>query len=154
MAHRQSSASLDLGFEMVHTIFDYQDGPRIGIADHDGAPHRYALDFDPEAVEYLNTYSLVRIPDDLFQLAMEDWAIWRRWETSFHHGLTSMETYPALPQDRNRHALLANLLVEKFARLTSEALVVHGQFTRRIDDSWNGIGAHPLQVKWTPVTGL
>ena len=45
------------------------------------------------------TFLLQPIDGQAFSLALEDWAIWRRWETAFHEGKTPHETHPALPED-------------------------------------------------------
>jgi hypothetical protein len=37
---------------------------------------------------------------------MEDWEIWLRWNSAFKRGDASIETHPALPQDRKRHEAL------------------------------------------------
>ena len=41
-----SSVELKRGYEHVHTVLDYYDGPRKGVADFDGQPHLYDCIFD------------------------------------------------------------------------------------------------------------
>jgi hypothetical protein len=41
---------------------------------------------------------------------LEHWDIWLRWESAFHEGRTTLETHPALPEDRARHEELQALL--------------------------------------------
>ena len=54
---------------------DYFDGPRGGIADYQGRPHLYESIFDDDAGEYSDIFRLSPIPEDLFELALEDWQI-------------------------------------------------------------------------------
>lgn len=64
------------------------------------------------AVENLgaDTFLLMPIDQETFALALEDWAIWRRWETAFQLGKTTQETHPALLEDKSRHEELKRLL--------------------------------------------
>jgi hypothetical protein len=40
-----------VAFERVHTVSDYFDGPREGLADYCGTPHRYKSVWDKAADE-------------------------------------------------------------------------------------------------------
>src|SRR5215212_8422745 len=98
-------------FETVHTVSDFYDGPRGGIADYNGQPHIYkALCYHGADAEI---FWLQPIDDETFRLAMESWAIWCRWELAFHRSETTQETHPALPRDRGRHNELEALLEAK-----------------------------------------
>ena len=48
--------------------------------------------------------------EDTWRLALEDWAIWERWEVAFHAKQTGLDTHPALPEDGPQHEVLAPLL--------------------------------------------
>ena len=97
-------------FETVHTMTDYYDGPRGGVADFCGAPHVYESEFSDTLNNYTDSFRLSPISDDLFQLALEDWAIWLRWDSAFKHGETPHDTHPDLPVERDHHCELARLL--------------------------------------------
>jgi hypothetical protein len=92
--------------ERVLTVHDYYDGPRCGIAFFNGAAHWYDAVFDAAADDYSGIYALQPIDDALLALAMEDWAIWLRWHAAQQAGEVPLESHPALPADRLRHAQL------------------------------------------------
>jgi hypothetical protein len=101
------------GFEEVFTVTDYYDGSRQGIASLNGHPHYYECVFSDTANDYINLYQLTPVDQDLFLLAMEDWAIWKRWEEAFHTGKADLESHPALPENRERHLCLKSILDER-----------------------------------------
>jgi hypothetical protein len=85
-------------FEAVHTVTDYYDSPRRGIADFHGRPYA-----DNSEDDWSDAFFLQPIDDETFRLAMEDWDIWSRWVREFHSGRTTIETHPALPAHRHGH---------------------------------------------------
>ncbi len=95
-----------MAWDRVHTVNDYYDGPRLGIADVDGVPHIYEAEFDYSSDEFGDTYFASPVDENLLRLVMEDWEIWLRWNSAFRRGDASRETHPALPQDRERHEAL------------------------------------------------
>jgi hypothetical protein len=122
-------------FEKVYTMTDYYDGPRRGIADFEGKPHFYDSEWSDTEDLNLDTFKLTAITADLLSLALEDWAIWRRWETAFHEDRVDTTTQPALPEDRTRHDELRPILAEQLVVMRRPLL--HGKargadhFTRR-----------------------
>jgi hypothetical protein len=97
-------------YEIVHTMTDFWDGPREGIANFRGSPHVYQSEFNDGEDEYSDTFLLMPIDSKTFALALQDWEIWRRWETAFHSGETALDTHPALPKDRSLHTEIQDLL--------------------------------------------
>ena len=78
-----TSADLKPGYERVHTVVDYYDGPRKGIADYGGKPHLFECIFDESKDDYSQMFHLKLLDPETFRIAMEDWAIWKRWEMHF-----------------------------------------------------------------------
>ena len=122
-------------FETVHTVTDYWDGPRRGIADYCGMPHLYESTFDEAADTYSDTFHLSPVSESLFQLALEDWEIWLRWEAAFHRGEAGRDSHPALPPDRRRHQEIQLLLKPALVVDESCFFQVTGEFRIR-DGSW------------------
>jgi hypothetical protein len=121
-------------FEPVHTVTDYWDGPVRGIADFRGKPHCYERQFDEVADEYSSIFRLMPIDAETFALAMEAWAIWERWEKAFHQRTQTMDSFPALPDDRARHAELTAILagrlsIEPARAIEAQGTFLHGQVT-------------------------
>jgi len=133
---------------------DYWDGPRKGIANFRGKPHLYESQFDEsEENNWRETFLLTPVDPGTFELALEDWSIWRRWETAFHSGQASTDTHPALPQDRARHAEIAPVLDRRLKVDPARAIRATADFRRRDDPTWNGKGWAPMEVRWTVLPG-
>jgi len=146
------------GFETVYTMTDYYDGPRGGIADFRGVPHVYEstyADIGDKPDEAIDVFRLSPVTPEVFKLALEDWAIWLRWETAFHRGeLTPDDAHPALLVDRVRHEELNRLLTGKLAVADDWCVLAHAAFRLRNDPNHSGLGFHPLEVAWTPLSSV
>ena len=105
-----NSTDLKPGYERVFTVVDYYDGPREGIADYRGKPHPYVCISDKATGAYPATFLLAPLNAEIFRLAMEDWAIWQRWELAHRSGKTDLSTHPALPHESERHKELEGIL--------------------------------------------
>lgn len=136
-------------FERVHTVTDYCDGPRRGLADLDGVAHVYESEWNAERDDYAETFLLSPIDPDTLALALEDWAIWQRWQEAFFSGRTDRETHPALPADRERHEELEALLATRLEVDSNVAVRKLGEFRPQADAGARPRGAmRPLEVRW------
>lgn len=117
-------------WEPVITVTDFYDRPRGGVAFFEGQPHVYACYFDEASDAYSDNYFLMPIDDDLLALAKEDWAIWLRWRVAFDRGEVALETHPALPSDRPRHAEIVRLSQGMFEIDPARSVLRHGRFRR------------------------
>jgi hypothetical protein len=140
-------------FETVHTLTDWYDGPRRGIADYRGRPHLFESEWrDGEGLN-ADTFLLMPVDAGTFALALEDWAIWRRWEAAFSQGRATEETHPALPEERGRHEDLERLLDGRLTVDPARAVRATAEFRVRPDPEWSGYGGRPLEVRWSALTG-
>jgi hypothetical protein len=137
------------GYELVFTVTDYYDGPRKGIANYQGQPHLYECIFDETADNYSESFLLTPLDSNSFQLAVEDWEIWRRWEDAFHAGKADKRTHPALPHEARRHAELKQFLDKSLISDPPKAVTRIGQFDVLGESSLPRGVVRPLQVKWT-----
>lgn len=132
--------------EPVYTITDWYDGPRRGVANFEGNPHSYEClwyaGIDTSSDELPGYYLLTPLDAETYQLALEDWAIWERWEAAFAAGTTTQATHPALPEDRTRHDEIEQLLLTK--------LVANPHSCRRARGEFSYDGGKPF-VEWTIV---
>jgi len=71
-----------MAWERVYTINDFWDGARLGVADVWGYPHVYQSPFDPSLDDYSDFYLVAPIEQDLLNLVLEDWEIWKRWSSA------------------------------------------------------------------------
>jgi hypothetical protein len=151
------------GFETVHTMPDFYDGPRAGIANYEGVPHYYESQWNDRGDDGVDSYALWRIPGPAFELALESWWIWLRWETAFYRGEASRDTHPALPEDRARNDELEQILASEFPAMPTDR-AAEGNKPEPPPDaihmdasfSWappseGHRGWRGLAVKWTPV---
>lgn len=144
MAHDLSQTE----FEKVFTVTDYYDGPRQGIAEYGGSPHFYDCLFSDEKQDFTCLYRLTPVSLEAFRLALEDWAIWKRWEHAFASGRTSLETHPALPEDAARHAAIGLILADQLRTDPLTSIVRAGKFTSKKRAEMRGVLVD-LLVKWT-----
>jgi hypothetical protein len=140
-------------YEAVFTVTEYYDGPRQGIANHLDTPHFYECLFDEAKDNYSDLFLLTPITKEIFDLAMEDWAIWRRWELAFHAGTAGAETHPALPHEAERHAELKQILDKALVTNQTKAFTRRGQFHVLGNANLPKGIVRPLQVKWTQQQG-
>ncbi len=61
------------GWETVHTVTDYQDGPRGGVADLGGIPHAYRCEWNDKADDWNEVFKLSPISPAQLRLVEEDW---------------------------------------------------------------------------------
>ena len=127
-------------FETVYTLTDWYDGPRRGVAAFHGQPHVFESRWSDIGREEADTFLLMPISAETLELALEDWAIWIRWQTAFREGRTSQRTHPSLPEDAARHAELKDELRRRLA--VDEARAVCATATFRRD------GQHPESLAW------
>jgi hypothetical protein len=102
-----------MAFETVHTMTDWYDGPRRGVAIVQGQPHLYVSCWTNIDADCDDIFLLSPITEDLFSAALEDWAIWKRWEFAHKNGNASIETHPALPADLERHMEIEKILTQR-----------------------------------------
>jgi len=141
-----SSTDLKPGYERVYTVTDYYDGPRKGIADYRGKPHLYECVFDESKDNYSESFLLAPLDTEAFRLAIEDWAIWQRWEIAYHAGKTDLNTHPALPHESERHKELEGIL-ETVLVIDPAKAMTHWTFraNRRADFA----AGHPSSLSFT-----
>ena len=129
---------------------DYYDGPRRGIAAFQGEPHLYVSRLGNIGNETEDSFLLMPIDADIFALAVEDWAIWRRWEDAYRAGTTPHETHPALPEDRERQLELASELERRLVMNEDAALCATAEFQAAGPSDHEATAG--LLVKWTLVS--
>lgn len=102
-----------MAFETVHTMTDWYDGPRRGIAELNSLPHLYVSCWNDIDSDEDDVFLLSPISEEIFLLALEDWQIWERWSIAHRNGEVTVETHPCLPNDRERHLALQHELKDR-----------------------------------------
>ena len=132
-------------FEIVHTVTDWYDGPRRGIAYFLGEPHLFQSEYRDKSELDPDTFLLMPIDREVFKLSLEDWAIWQRWEAAYLSGQTTQATHPALPADRVRHDEIERLLSHRLVIDPIRSIRKRAEFQDRNDPSRSD---YPLTVRW------
>jgi hypothetical protein len=136
------------GWETVHTVGDYWDGPRSGIADYHGIPHTYLCEWSEEEDDWSDVFRLLPISRETFRLEMEAWALSRKWRDAFEAGtLGPGDSFPVLLADRARYDAVRLELDEAPRVDDSDAIRATAQFR----GTWNPV--HDLRVRWSPLEG-
>jgi hypothetical protein len=133
--------------DRVLTMNDWYDGPRLGVAELDGAPHIYEREFERSTDEYADTYFLSPIGAELLALLLEDWAIWCRWHEAYRRGDVALETHPALPAERARHEELAALIGDSLRTDPRNRHRYRGRFETPPDSRGTWSGARVLWIR-------
>jgi len=80
--------------ERVYVENEWYDGPRAGIADINGTPHRFKSLFDEEEDEYLGTFMVWPIDKQVLDLEIEQWRIFVEWNTLYELRQADSDSHP------------------------------------------------------------
>jgi hypothetical protein len=145
-AHRMSASAPAMPeLEQVLTVWNYYDRPRSGIAMFRGVPHYYECVFDDRTDEWSDYYFLRPLEPNTVQLAMEKLEIWERWNEARRQGRVSLDSGPALPEDKERYSELSESIQPKLTIDPTSAIVVQGDFEGRA--GW----WREFRVRWTEI---
>jgi len=134
-------------FEKVHTMDEYYDGPRSGLADYCGEPHYYRsvyLDTQP-FYDDEDRFELSPVSPEVLAAGIEAQQIFERWD-AIRPTPVAADDFGALPAERTRQTELTEFLRQSFsAAAARQRTLVRGTF--------HG-AARPhmkMQVCWTPI---
>ena len=82
-------------FERVYVENEWYDGPRVGIADIQGVPHRFRSLFDEKEDEYLSTFEIWVVSREELELEIEQWHIFVDWNVRYESGEVDVDSHPA-----------------------------------------------------------
>jgi hypothetical protein len=80
--------------EHVHVENEWYDGPRAGIADVGGLPHRFASQWDDDEEDYLGTFLVWPVAPAELALEREQWAIFVAWNDRYEAGAVRTDSHP------------------------------------------------------------
>jgi hypothetical protein len=141
-----------LTFEPVHTVWNYFDGPRTGLADFYGRPHHFVCNFDTGADNYSDVFTLAPVDNDTFALALREWAIWREWETAFHAGAVTQDSHPGFQGNNPKYDAIKAELHKRLANALPLPHPLRATF-RAIsgNETMPKAMMRPLEVSWQDV---
>ena len=81
--------------ELVYVENEWYDGPRAGIADVNGRPHRFKSLFDEKEDQYLGTFLIWPVDQEVVKLEQEQWRIFAAWNALYEAGKATTDSHPA-----------------------------------------------------------
>ena len=140
--------SHDFGFERVYVESEWYDGPRSGIADIHGAPHRFLSNFDEADDEYLSTYMVFPIDAETLALEQEQWSMFVHWNRLYESGKADVKSHPAHGGIDGRWDEIETLLAHRRA-IPPSARQAKAEF-QRLESSERYTEAGPdYRLRWT-----
>ncbi|WP_157369814.1 hypothetical protein [Zavarzinella formosa] len=123
---------MDEPWHVVHTIDDWYDGSRGGVADYFGVSHYYRsiyLDtptWNPDE----DRFELTLLPTVAFEAALELQAIWEKWHQAYKAGTApeDPDDERVLPEDKTKNAELTQILAAGRESGKDRIILVRGEF--------------------------
>ena len=127
---------MELLFERVYTIDEWDEGPRSGVANFAGVPHYFR-----SVGESRERFELTPLPRELFELILEADALFHRWHPGPHTRSAGRfdGASTAHGEERARYETLQGDIAAALQSLAPIA-VVRGDFD-----------FDPDRVRWSPV---
>jgi hypothetical protein len=148
----RSKENVHILFESVFAIYDFWDGPRTGIAEFMNAPHFFECVFDQDKDEWSNSFFLIPLGPEAFVAGMDTWNIFLRWRAAFDAGKTSLDTHPALPEDRTKYEESSRILKGEISSGRGNLIQRLGQFEHVEKPDARGLLAS-WRVRWSGPPG-
>lgn len=117
-------------WEKVHTVEDADRLPIWGAADCEGKPHLYEREFSVTNDDYTENFHVMEIDRDLLCLLVERFQIFLRWRSAFDTRATTLDTHPALLDDKMRHAALNAAIGGRDRLLQEKSRLMRPRFKR------------------------
>lgn len=80
--------------ERVYVENDWYDGPKAGIADISGLPHRFVSTFEETRDDHSDIFLVWPVDKAELDLEIEQWAIFVEWNTRYEAGNAGTDTHP------------------------------------------------------------
>lgn len=80
--------------EQVYVENEWYDGPRAGVADVNGRPHRFKSLFDETEDEYLGPFLVWPVDQKVVELEQEQWRIFAVWNALYEAGKATTDSHP------------------------------------------------------------
>ena len=96
--------------EHVFVESEWYDGPRSGVANINGLPHRFVSQWDEQDDECLGSFLVWPVRAEELSLEQEQWRIFVEWNIKYEAGAASTESHPATPGTSKRWGEIEELL--------------------------------------------
>jgi hypothetical protein len=140
-------------YERVHTVWDFYDGIRTGVADLNGVPHYFASLFDESEDDYSGNFKLYPVGPEFMQRAIRYSDIFQAWERKFRHGEADVKTHPGHGGIDAEYDQLRSWLDEQIARLQPLPTLYRAKFRAIARQEGPPPGMlRGTEVAWSPST--
>ena len=138
--------------EKVYVELDYYDGPRGGVADFGGIPHRFGSLFGETEDDYSGTFLIWPIDPEMLALEVEQWRIFTAWNALYEAGKVGTETHPGHGGLDARWDELDRLLQAGRSEVPADARKARVEFVP-LDAARYAPEGPAYQARWAPEPG-
>ena len=116
--------------EQVLVETSWYDGPREGVGNIVGVPHRFSSNFDETDDEPTGTYHVWPINKNELILEIEQWKLFVDWNNEYELGKTDTSTHPGTGGIDKRWDEIETLLKQSRRNIPSSAKLARAEFVR------------------------
>ena len=135
--------------ERVFVENEWWDDPRAGIANINGRPHRFKSLFDEENDDYLGTFLVWPVDQQVLDLEVEQWRIFVEWNRLYEAGEVDTDSHPANGGRNARWDELEKLLQANRVAVPPEARQAVAQFDRLDRDERFAPSGPDYTLRWS-----
>lgn len=116
--------------EKVYVELEWYDGPRSGIADIHGVPHRFKSNFDEEEDDWPGTFMFFPIDSPILAMELEQWRLFVAWNKRYESGDAELTRHPGHGGIDPRWDELERLLGSSRDSIPNDAKQARAEFSR------------------------
>lgn len=134
--------------EHVYVENEWYDGPRAGVANLCGEPHRFVSQFDEKEDEYLGTFLVWPIDASELALEQEQWQIFVIWNEQYEAGKVGTESHLGHPGTNKRWDEINSLLKVRRESVPANARRAKAQMVCLESQQRYSLSGPDYQLSW------
>jgi len=135
--------------EKVHVENEWYDGPRAGVADIAGMPHRFISEFDEVEDDYCDVFIVWPITEKNLELEIEQWRIFVAWNSRFESGQCGTDSHPAVGGIDPRWDEIESILEIDRKEIPDGARKARAKFIRLKTANRYGLDGPDYKLQWS-----
>ena len=135
-------------FERVYVENERYDGPRVGLADIQGVPHRFKSLFDETEDDYSSTFAVWPVSGDELELEIEQWCIFVEWNNRFESGEADTYSHPGRGGIDQRWDEIEALVKDRRTDVPLEALYAKAQIKSADREHRYEVAGPDYEMSW------